>query len=144
MLLGRVCAGSSSHPACTFPSAFMPMEKGVAVWHNTWRNVCSSHSQCLVLKSNYFWECGVADNCLIASLILGRCFFCCSLTFFLVLMQLTCYLKKKIKILFSVSGCYLHSREQISDNPKYAFVQFHSILCIMCHWLLTFLTNIWF
>lgn len=54
-------------------------------------------------------------------------------------------LLKKKKILHSVSGfCYLHSREQISDNPKYAFVQFHSILHVTCHWSLTFLTNTWF
>lgn len=85
------------------------------------RRVGSSHSRCLSLKPTY-WDGGN----LTAGSVFGKC---CCLTFVLILVQLVCYLKKKI--LHSVSGfCYLRSREQISDNPPSAFVQFPSSLHI--------------
>lgn len=64
-------------------------------------------------------------------------------------LPLSCFLcsqllLKKKKILHDVSGFfYLHSREQISDNLKYAFIRFGSILHVTCHWSLTFQTNTW-
>lgn len=45
---------------------------------------------------------GLAGSCLTSSLVFGKCFFGCSLTFFVLFVQLICYLTRQTKPPFLV------------------------------------------
>lgn len=85
-----------------------------------------------MLKSNCLWE-----HLLTTSLVFGKCFFCCPLTFVFILVQLICYLTFSVVFLALVI-CILENRFLIILN---IFVQFQTILHVVCHCLVGLLNK---